>query len=170
MDDDDRLARLAAAGDTTAFAALVGRHERGIRNFLARVAGEGADDLAQETFIRAWRSARSFRGHGSYRAWLYRIAWRVFLSSRGSLRTSVPFEADAHGGSHWPDVAMGLDIERAMSGLSERERAAAVLCFAEGCSHSEAATALDLPLGTVKSLTARARAKLISSLEPNDDQ
>jgi RNA polymerase sigma-70 factor (ECF subfamily) len=56
-----------------------------------------------------------------------------------------------------------------MTGLSDRERAAAILCFAEGCSHSEAALALGLPLGTVKSLAARARSKLLSSLEPRHD-
>lgn len=170
MDEDDGLALLAAGGDTAAFAALVRRHERGVRNFLGRIALESADDLAQETFVRAWRLARSFGGRGSYRAWLYRIAWRVFLSSRTARRPDIPFDADAHGPSHWPDATLGIDIERAMRGLSDRERAAAVLCFAEGCSHSEAATALGLPLGTVKSLAARARAKLISSLEPDDDR
>jgi len=56
-----------------------------------------------------------------------------------------------------------------MNRLSDRERAAAILCFAEGCSHSEAAVALGLPLGTLKSLAARARAKLLSSLEPDHD-
>ena len=67
MDEDDRLARLAAAGDTAAFAALVERHERSLRNFLGRLDPAAGDDLAQETFIRAWRSARSFAGRG--RGW-----------------------------------------------------------------------------------------------------
>ncbi len=167
MDGDEGLARLAAGGDTAAFEQLVRRHEGGVRNFLRRVARDSADDLAQETFTRAWRLAGSFRGSGSYRAWLYKIAWRVFLSSRkppvAEETCNPPVE------SHSPDPAIGIDIERAMSALSERERAAAILCFAEGCSHAEAATALGLPLGTLKSLVARARARLISSLEQQDD-
>lgn len=169
MDDDAGLARLAAGGDAAAFETLVGRHERGIRNFLGRLSPHAGDDLAQDTFIRAWRSARSFSGQGSYRSWLYRIAWRVFLTSRASARDHVLFDAEAHGGSHWPEPGAAIDVARAMTGLSDRERAAAILCFAEGCSHSEAALALGLPLGTVKSLAARARSKLLSSLEPRHD-
>jgi RNA polymerase sigma-70 factor (ECF subfamily) len=165
--DDEALARLAASGHTAAFERLVRRHEGGVRNFLRRVARDDADDLAQETFIRAWRLAHSFRGSGSYRAWLYRIAWRVFLSSRKPQAESGDFEPAAEPDKS--DSATRIDIERAIGALSERERAAAILCFAEGCSHSEAATVLGLPLGTVKSLAARARAKLISILESNDD-
>jgi RNA polymerase sigma-70 factor (ECF subfamily) len=165
VDDDETLAHLAAGGDRAAVEQLVRRHEGGVRNFLRKLARDGSDDIAQETFIRAWRLAHSFRGRGSYRAWLYRIAWRAFLSSR----RPAPVRDDPSPEWHCPDPATGIDIERAMSGLSERERAAAILCFAEGCSHSEAAAVLGLPLGTVKSLAARARAKLVSYLEPDDD-
>lgn len=168
MDEDEALAHLAAGGDTAAFERLVRRHESSVRNFLRRVAREAADDLAQETFIRAWRSAHSFRGRGSYRSWLYRIAWRVFLSSRKPPAVDSD-DAEPQREWHCPDPATGIDIDRAMGALSERERAVAILCFAEGCSHTEAATVLGLPLGTVKSLVARARAKLISYLEPDHD-
>lgn len=166
MDDDETLAHLAAGGDTAAFEQLVRRHEGGVRNFLRKLARDRTDDVAQETFIRAWRLAYSFRGRGSYRAWLYRIAWRAFLSSR---KPTPVHDYDPPPESHCPDPATGIDIERAMSTLSDRERAAAILCFAEGCSHSEAAMVLQLPLGTVKSLAARARTKLVSYLEPDDD-
>jgi RNA polymerase sigma-70 factor (ECF subfamily) len=57
-----------------------------------------------------------------------------------------------------------LDLERAMAQLPERERAAAVLCFAQGYSHGEAAEILDMPLGTLKSIVARARATLLQHL------
>ena len=170
MDDDASLARRAAAGDVGAFSALVERHERGLRNFLDRLSGgTGAgDDLAQEAFIRAWRSAQSFRGEGSYRAWLYRIGWRVFLSSRSSARPDVEFDPGTHGGSYAPEPGARIDLERGFALLPDRERAAAILCFGEGYSHSEAAAVLGLPLGTVKSLAARAKTKLMRHLEPDN--
>jgi RNA polymerase sigma factor (sigma-70 family) len=144
---------------------LVRRHERRVRAFLARVTrGEGADDLAQETFLKAWRMAPAYRGEGSYEGWLLRIAWRQFLSSRRK-RTEeaaeIPDMADlrAEGG----DVR--LDVERALDRLGPRERAAAMLCLGEGYSHGQAAEILGLPLGTLKSIVARAKGTLVKHLE-----
>jgi RNA polymerase sigma factor (sigma-70 family) len=136
-----------------------------VRGFLARAArGEGTDDLAQDTFLKAWRMAGSWRGEGSYEGWLLRIAWRQFLSSRRK-RTEEPVEpvdrADDAAGC--PDAR--LDVERALARLAPRERAAAILCLGEGYSHAEAATILDLPLGTLKSIVARAKGALVTQLE-----
>lgn len=136
-----------------------------MRGFLARVTrGDGADDLAQETFLKAWRVAGSYRGEGSYEGWLLRIAWRLFLSSRRQ-RTEAPAEvtdrADAGGG----DRDARIDVERALERLAPRERAAALLCLGEGYSHGEAAAILDLPLGTLKSIVARAKVALVRHLE-----
>lgn len=139
------------------------RHERRVRAFLQRLTGgQEADDLAQETFLKAWRTAASFRGDGRYQGWLMRIAWRQFLSSRRRRpKPALPIEAPIAT----PDEAARIDLERALARLPERERAAALLCFGEGCSHSEAAAVLDLPLGTLKSIVARARAALVRQLE-----
>lgn len=136
-----------------------------MRGFLARLThGDGADDLAQETFLKAWRSAGAWRGEGSYEGWLLRIAWRTFLSSRRGGREE-PSDAvdDRAAAGAGPDTR--IDIERALALLSPRERATALLCFGEGYSHGEAAAILVLPLGTVKSLAARAKAALARSLE-----
>ena len=166
-------ARQAAAGDAAAFAALVRMHEAKVRRFLNRLTrGDGADDLAQEVFIKAWRMRASWREEGSYGAWLMRIAWTSFLSARRAdtrrmerdfhaLESSTPSAGSA------PDAA--LDVERALASLDERERAAAMLCFAEGYSHGEAARIMDLPLGTLKSIVARARARLVQSLESSNE-
>ncbi|MEA3004036.1 MAG: hypothetical protein QOH81_2824 [Sphingomonadales bacterium] len=142
---------------------LVRRHERRVRAFLARLTGgEGADDLAQETFLKAWRTASSWRGDGSYRGWLLRIAWRSFLTSRrGRREMTAGIEAQAVAA----DETARIDIARALASLPARERAAALLCFGEGCSHAEAAAILDLPLGTLKSIVARARTGLVRQLE-----
>ena len=165
MDGDELLARKAAAGDVAAFTELVRRHERRVRAFLARLTrGDGADDLAQETFLKAWRMAAGFRGEGSYEGWLLRIAWRLFLSGR-RLRTEEPVEVSGEGDGHRPDEEGRIDADRAMARLPERERAAALLCLGEGYSHSEAAAILELPLGTLKSVVARARAELVRYLE-----
>jgi RNA polymerase sigma-70 factor (ECF subfamily) len=146
----------------------VRRHERRVRAFLERLTrGEGGDDLAQETFLKAWRVASSYRGEGSYEGWLLRIAWRLFLSSRRK-RREEPVEAPDQAAPEAGDGNKRIDVERALARLPARERAAASLCFGEGCSHSEAAAILELPLGTLKSIVARARGELVKHLEGHD--
>lgn len=169
MDQDADLARRAAAGDDGAFAALVRAHEAPVRRFLRRLAGDAADDLAQETFLKAWRSAAHYRGDGRYRAWLMRIAWTRFLGARRADGRREQREAAVHEreSRHDPDAA--IDLDRALAGLGPRERAAALLCFGEGCSHAEAAEIMALPLGTLKSIVARARAALVLKLETRDE-
>jgi RNA polymerase sigma-70 factor (ECF subfamily) len=140
-----------------------------VRAFLSRLCrGEGGDDLAQETFVKAWRMAGSWRGEGSYEGWLLRIAWRTFLSDRRGRREETGAEEDygamaREGHEAGPDAA--IDVNRALGRLPPRERAAALLCLGEGWSHGEAASILGLPLGTLKSLVARARAELVRQLE-----
>jgi len=159
--DDNSLCRAAAAGNVEAFTILVRRHERPVRNFLGRVAGDTADDIAQEAFLKAWRMAGLYRGEGSYRGWLMRIAWRCFLSDRR--RGSAAGDPDRPVAQHC-DPDLRLDLERAFADLAPRERAAAILCYGEGWSHGDAAAILDLPLGTLKSVAARARHQLALAL------
>lgn len=169
MTDENGLARRAAAGDSAAFSALVRLHEAKVRRFLARlVRGDGADDLAQETFVTAWRMRAAWRGEGNYGAWLMRIAWTTFLSARraGTRRQERDLRAyEAGGRSEAEPLELRIDVAAALSLLDERERAAAMLCFAEGYSHSEAAAIMEVPLGTLKSIVARARARLVATLE-----
>jgi len=173
VEGDELLARRAAAGDVAAYTALVRRHERRVRAFLGRLTrGDGADDLAQETFLKAWRVLRDFRGEGSFEGWLLRIAWRLFLSSRRSRREPPVEAAEEGGGGADPaggDRDLRIDVERALERLPARERAAALLCLGEGYSHGEAAAIMDVPLGTLKSLVARARAALARALEVGDE-
>ncbi|HEX8644192.1 MAG TPA: sigma-70 family RNA polymerase sigma factor [Allosphingosinicella sp.] len=171
MDAENDLARRAAAGDVAAFTALVRLHEAAVRRFLARLTrGPGADDLAQEAFLRAWRSAADWRGEGSYRGWLLRIAWTQFLSSRRaeSRRAGRDREAMERQTAAPNDPDAALDLARALAALGDRERAAASLCFGEGCSHTEAARIMDIPLGTLKSVLARARSALAERLEAQE--
>ena len=131
---------------------------------LRRLAGDVGDDVAQEAFLAAWRAAGSWRGEGSYFTWLARIGWRQFLSHQ---RRARPTEALDEA----RDVAVSSEgeqraaVDQALARLPERERMAALLCFAHGYSHGEAATIMEVPLGTLKSLVARARQRLVQCLE-----
>ena len=165
MSQDDILLRKAAAGDAAAFGALVRRHQSPLRGFLLRLTrGDHAlaDDLAQETFIAAYRKLAQYDGRGAFAGWLYAIAWSRF---RMELRKR---RHDALGEEDVPDpcasAASGsearLDLETAMAKLAPAERASLTLCFALGLSHEEAAMSLGLPLGTLKSHVARGREKL----------
>ena len=170
MDEDTQLAKAAAGGDAAAFSRLVRRHEGAVRRFLRRLSGESADDLAQEVLLQAWRLGSTWRGTGSYKSWLMGIAWTQFLAGRRSdqrrLARETAWENPAPVAT---DTATRIDLMRALSELGERERAAAILCFGEGCSHGEAAAAMRLPLGTLKSIVARARTQLAQRLEVGDD-
>ena len=168
MAEEAELARQAAKGDPDAFTALVRLHEHAVRRFLTRlVPADAADDLAQEVFLKAWRMRSQRRDGGSCRAWLMRIAWTSFLEARRSdgrrlARDQTAYECFPLEGA--PSGELALDVARALAGLNQRERAAAQLCLAEGYSHGEAATILDLPLGTLKSLVARAKTHLAAAL------
>jgi RNA polymerase sigma-70 factor (ECF subfamily) len=169
MDDAD-LAMRARSGDTAAFSVLVARHEARVRRFVRRAAVHEADDIAQEAFLKAWQRRAAWNGSGSYLSWLMRIAWTTYLDhSRSARRRSVretTAEA-ARAPAHDPELALAL--AQALAALSPQERASAELCLAQGFSHGEAAAILELPLGTLKSSVARARARLIALLEDYDD-
>lgn len=165
--EETELVRRAAGDDLAAFAVLVRTHEAGLRRYLRRLAGDEADDLAQETLLTAWRALRHWRAEGSLAGWLRAIATRKFLDRRrkvqGREAAWQPTENPLPGCESAPDNR--LMIDQALASLPPGERAAALLVFAEGHSHGEAATAMGLPLGTLKSMVARARAKLIPLLE-----
>lgn len=162
-----------AQGDQAAFARLVALHEQRLRHFLGRLAGTGiGDELAQECFLRAWQRAGEYRGQGSYAGWLYRIGWRLFLDSHKLAQRRAAFDALEAAAPdhdlHTPAADAALDLERLLARLDARSRAALVLCDGHGWSHAEAAAMLGLPLGTLKSLVARAKTALRAASEETD--
>lgn len=154
---DQQLAALSLAGQNSAFEELVRRHQGVVRNWLRRLAGDHAraDDVAQETFVRAWQQLSAYRGDGEFRSWLLTIAYRQFLQSlrrqksRDSLLEQVEQQdlQEATGSGH--DALP--DLTRLLSVLSVEERACMLLCYSHGHSHGEVSALLDIPLGTVKS-------------------
>ena len=161
-ESDPDLCRRAAAGDRAAFSILVGRHESRLRGFLAHLAGADlGDELAQQCFVKAWESARHFRGESQYSSWLCAIGWRCFLDHVRAERSEARRrEASAAGIVAEPlGSDARIDLHRALSLLLPVERAALVLCDGHGWSHGEAAHILRLPLGTLKGTVARAKRK-----------
>jgi RNA polymerase sigma factor (sigma-70 family) len=153
-DEDLALSRRAAAGDSAAFAMLVEQYERPLRAFLARTMGaDVADDIAQDAFLKAWRAAGQYDGRARYSTWLTSIAWRCRLDSLRRERRHEVADLDAHA------MPASGEVDDMLARLSEKERAALVLCEGHGWTHAEAAQLLAMPLGTLKSTVARAKAK-----------
>ena len=149
------------------FKVFVARHHGPLRSFLRRLCDDDAlaDDVAQETFLKARRALHTFRGEGSEASWLLRIGYREFLNTRRRKTHEVRSDnddvvgIDADAARRTARIAE-RDVRRALRVLSDDERAAIAACFYEGLTHDEAASVLDMPLGTLKSHVARAREKL----------
>ena len=177
------IARALLADDRHAFAELVKRHQSAVRATLRRLTAGNhalADDLAQETFVLAWRNLKSFRREARFSTWLYRIATNCWLADARKRKEELlgdRVDAVAEGededaamtaGSAHADHARGsslkLDMERAMAVLSDAERAAIVQCYHNDLTHEEAAYVLGCPVGTVKTHVLRGKQKLKAAL------
>ena len=160
--DAELVARVLAEDDRRAFATLVRRHQSAVRGFLRRLcAGDGAraDDLAQESFLSAYRKLATYRGDGTLSAWLHRIAWNAYASE--ARRRPAPELPPLAEEAPLADRALARhDLARALTSLREEERAALALTYGEDVSHEEAARILEWPLGTLKSHVARGKEKL----------
>ncbi len=159
------MAAVLAQQDAGAFGQLVQRHEQGVRAFLRQLCRgrlDLVDDLAQETFIKAYERLHQARDSARLRQWLNGIAYREFLMwQRASKRYGEVLDEMARQPSmpHEPDPA-SVELERLLGVLNASERTAIVLSHGGGLSHSEIAAVLELPLGTVKSLIARGKARI----------
>ena len=161
--------RDAQAGSSHAFGHLVAAHGQALRAFLRRLTRNTAeaDDLAQDTFVFVWEKIARCDPQRPFRSWLFGIAWRKFRQSRRGWRRMLLRES-RHAELRDPvvtvDPGLGLDLDAAMTGLPPEQRAALLLCLGADFTHAEAAEALALPLGTVKSHIARGRQKLAAFL------
>ncbi len=174
-DDDPSLLAAAQRGDANAFGQLVMRHQSTVRRqlrHLVRGSDAVADELAQDTFVLAWRRIGEFRGEARLSTWLHRVAYRRYLMHRRSEagRIETTDESRAGGAADTGatgidiDVARRLDVERALAGLPEAQRLALFHCFQLDLSHEEAADVLGMPVGTLKSHVARGKARLREAL------
>jgi RNA polymerase sigma-70 factor (ECF subfamily) len=155
-----------------------------VRATLRRLSGGNdalADDLAQETFVLAWRNLASFRDEARFSTWLYRIATNCWLAHARKRREVLLGDRDDDGDGDDDDedamsalgasvadasraTSLRMDLARAMQRLSDGERAAIVQCYDNDLSHEEAAYVLGIPVGTVKTHILRAKKKLKAAM------
>lgn len=162
-----RLALAAGRGDEAAAAGFVRASQAEVWRLLAHLSDrESADDLTQETYLRAFRALPRFRGESSARTWLLAIARRV---AADNLRSRGRRPRDAAGPEHevpaaGSDPADHIPVSLLVAHLDRERREAFVLTQLLGLSYAEAAEVCACPLGTVRSRVARARADLVSAL------
>ena len=157
------------------FDPIVRAHQGSVRTFLRRLCRNSAlaDELAQDTFLKAFRSDDRLEEIENIRGWLLRIAYRCFLDHhrretrrRDLAEENAQIEDAPQEGHH----GVRMDIEQAMNSLPPERRACAMLCLALGHSHQEASLITGLPLGTVKSHVARSKSVLQSQLSAYEGQ
>lgn len=183
---DQVLVERVQRGDKEAFGLLVNKYQRKLHRLLSRLIRDPAEveDVAQETFIKAYRALGSFRGESAFYTWLYRIgintAKNYLVSQRRRAPTSTSFDASEaeafEEGEQLRDIntperllmtrQIGETVEKAMAGLPEELRTAITLRELEGLSYEEIAQVMDCPIGTVRSRIFRAREAIAERLRP----
>lgn len=154
---------LACAGDDSAFAEVMRRRQSRVRKFMYHMCRQTAlgDDLAQQVFLKAWRSLARLRSAAAFDGWLKKIMVNVWLEEarRGKLATTSDVELEDLA-VHRDSTAERMDLDAALSTLSSDVRLCVVLAYNEGMAHPEIAAHTGLPLGTVKSHISRGAARL----------
>lgn len=186
---DKALVARARKGDRRAFDLLVLKYQHRVQRLIARYIRdpEQVQDLAQETFIKAYRALERFRGDSAFYTWIYRIAvntaknqlasdarggYSMSLNSGGSDESDEPMvEPEALRDGATPDALaateeLKLAIDRAIADLPEDLRTALTLREMEGLSYDEIASVMACPIGTVRSRIFRAREAVEQSIEP----
>lgn len=166
------IARCVAADDRRAFGQLIGAYSDNLRRFLLSLTrGDVSlvDDLAQETFIKAYLSIRSLKGISRFRTWLFRIAYNEFVSHMRRERRLDLFTdiADIDVSDDTDDESPITDttLSEAIMTLTDTQRAVVQLFYFEGLSIARISTVTGLNQSTVKSHLSRARNRLASLLE-----
>lgn len=183
QEEELRLIRRVQAGETEAFEDLVRAHEKTVYNLALRMTGDAqdAEDMAQEAFLKAYRSLGDFRGESKFSVWLYRIVSNVCLDflRRRSRRPSVSLTAEDEEGEEqqWdvPDERLSPErlleqkltreaVQAGLRELPEEQREILLLREIKGLSYEEIGEILSLEPGTVKSRIFRARKRLCAFL------
>lgn len=172
-DPDIDLLPAATAGDMDAFEALVRRYQARMVGLARTLTGssEEAEDLAQEVFVRVFRSLSSFRADSSFRTWLYRVAINVARSHNARRRrVGAVWQDSGEDGETVFDPADPVDFEsgwitrdlvgRALDRLPDDMRVAVTLRDVHGLGYRDIAETIGVPIGTVESRIFRARQRL----------
>jgi len=191
-DSDTALVQRAVAGDVRAFELLVIKYQRRVERLIGRMVRDVdlVPDIAQETFIRAYRALGQFRGDAQFYTWLYRIAVNTAKKQLLSMKndplvlhaSAASDDEDETSGGHWahsdgasdsetPDAVLASKeiaqaVNDAMDALPEELRLAITLREIEGMSYEAIAQALECPIGTVRSRIFRAREAISARIKP----
>ena len=187
VDSDHQLVERAAAGDQRAFELLVIKYQRRIERLIGRMVRDVdlVEDIAQETFIRAWRALHQFRGDAQFYTWLYRIAVNTAKKALMDLKRNPTVagrssadeedETSRHENeltteetpeSEFAAKEIAAAVNAAMDALPEDLRQAVTLREIEGLSYEEIAEAMGCPIGTVRSRIFRAREAISARVRP----
>jgi RNA polymerase sigma-70 factor (ECF subfamily) len=181
LSDADILAQVAA-GDIDAYGKIVGRYRGRLYNFVFRFVSdrETAEDIVQETFLRAFRKRKEYRAIANFSTWLFTIAgnlakselrrrkrWRLFSLHRDDdSETGIELPDETYRPDKVAESSLADDqIHNAIASLPENYRQVILLRDVEGMAYQEIAEILDCPVGTVKSRVNRARLKLQQKLK-----
>ena len=170
----DALLRAARRGDPDAFMKLIAPERSRLESLAHRLLDDGSDvaDVLQEVYLSAYRALPKYRSDARLATWLYRITYNACL--RHQARRPETAEAKADRGPPSPDhaasVAARLDLAAALAELPIEQRALVLMIDRDGFDYRAAATALSIPLGTVSSRLAAARAKLRDALAPDHER
>ena len=187
-DSDIMLVERTVAGDQKAFELLVIKYERRIQRLIGRMVRDVdlVEDIAQETFIRAYRALAQFRGEAQFYTWLYRIAVNTAKKALMDLKRNPtvsensfksddddetsPLENELTSSETPESLLAGKEIAQmvntAMEALPEELRQAITLREIEGLSYEEISEAMNCPIGTVRSRIFRAREAISARIKP----
>jgi RNA polymerase sigma-70 factor (ECF subfamily) len=166
------LIKHAIAGDTNAFAELVNTHQLFLYNLALRAVSnpQEAQDITQETFIRAWKGLKNFRGESGFRTWLYRIMMNLCYDRYPRLvreKNTISIEEDemeipveSFLEQFTDQTELTTFIHRQLKTLPEVQRLVLSLRFQQDLSYQEISEVMDMPIGTVKTTIFRAKAQL----------
>ena len=165
------LTQVTVFHNKRAFGRLVEKYQSPIRRFFLNQTGGNeplSDDLAQETFLKAWLNIGQFRGAANFSTWLYRIAYNVFYDyTRSHKITEQIDQAVALRQASSGDTALKLDLQQALSILSPAERSCITLQMMEGLPIDKISEVTEMAEGTVKSHLSRGKQKLAMFLRKN---
>ena len=173
MNDITLVTQVAVFGNKRAFDALLRKYQSQVRRFLLGLtAGDSqlADDLAQETFIKAYTNIGKFRGLSSFSTWIMRIAYNThydYLRTHHQTEDADTPAVAARSGGTTADCALGIDILNALATLKPEERTCITLQLIEGQSIDKIASITGMTSGTVKSHLHRGKDKLTTYLKNN---
>lgn len=173
MNDITLVTQVVVFGNKRAFDALLRKYQSQVRRFLLGLTvgdSQLADDLAQETFIKAYMNIGKFRGLSSFSTWIMRIAYNTHYDYRRAHHQTEDADTPAvaaRSGGTTADCALGIDILKALATLKPEERTCITLQLIEGQPIDKIASITGMTSGTVKSHLHRGKEKLTTYLKNN---